>query len=266
MTIKEFAKLCKCNTQTLRYYDRINLLKPENVDSETGYRQYDEEQVLNFVKIKNLQMASFSLGEICFLLTADPVTVDAAFTEKINQQTAVLQQLKKLQKSYQTRHMNEKTKSQAMETMSNYNQEEFGITDAEYREIISRVMEYFDAIGLNYNFEELDGCEYNESDDSSDTKEEYWLNPKDNPEYACVYEKHGWKNVKEFLREIIELDSGEYLFHFEATKEKTANISFCNIVLGMVLNANAFKKMILGCELHDSKDNQNHFWLFKRKK
>ena len=32
MTIKEFASLCGCNTQTLRYYDKIDLLKPVKTD------------------------------------------------------------------------------------------------------------------------------------------------------------------------------------------------------------------------------------------
>jgi len=32
MTIKEFARLCNCNPQTLRYYDRMDLLKPVKVD------------------------------------------------------------------------------------------------------------------------------------------------------------------------------------------------------------------------------------------
>ncbi|MGN0141461.1 MAG: MerR family DNA-binding transcriptional regulator [Roseburia sp.] len=31
MTIKEFSQLCGCNPQTLRYYDREDLLKPVNV-------------------------------------------------------------------------------------------------------------------------------------------------------------------------------------------------------------------------------------------
>ena len=31
MTIKEFARLCGCNPQTLRYYDHVNLLKPVKV-------------------------------------------------------------------------------------------------------------------------------------------------------------------------------------------------------------------------------------------
>ena len=53
MTIKEFAKLCSCNTQTLRYYDRKNLLKPVKVDEWSGYRFYEEEPAIAFVKIKN---------------------------------------------------------------------------------------------------------------------------------------------------------------------------------------------------------------------
>jgi len=64
ITIQGFAKLCGCNTQTLRYYDRIGLLKPERVDEWTGYRYYEEEQALQFVKIKNLQQADFSIEEI----------------------------------------------------------------------------------------------------------------------------------------------------------------------------------------------------------
>ena len=38
MTIKDFSILCGTTTQTLRYYDNINLLKPTYVDYLTGYR------------------------------------------------------------------------------------------------------------------------------------------------------------------------------------------------------------------------------------
>ena len=37
MTIKEFSNLCGCNPQTIRYYDRMNLLKPVKVDDWTGF-------------------------------------------------------------------------------------------------------------------------------------------------------------------------------------------------------------------------------------
>ena len=75
MTIKEFSKLCKCSTQTLRYYDSINLLKPASVDQYTGYRYYEEEQALVFIKIKNLQDASFSIDEIKELLSKDEESI-----------------------------------------------------------------------------------------------------------------------------------------------------------------------------------------------
>ena len=64
MTIKEFACLCGCNPQTLRYYDHVNLLKPVKVDKWSGYRFYEEEQALAFVKIKSLQKAGFTIDEI----------------------------------------------------------------------------------------------------------------------------------------------------------------------------------------------------------
>ena len=69
MTIKEFAHLCGCNAQTLRYYDKIDLLKPVQVDPWSSYRYYAQKQALDFVKIKNLQQADFSISEIKELLT-----------------------------------------------------------------------------------------------------------------------------------------------------------------------------------------------------
>ena len=51
ITIQGFAGLCGCNTQTLRYYDRIGLLIPGKMDPRTGYRYYEEEQALQFGKI-----------------------------------------------------------------------------------------------------------------------------------------------------------------------------------------------------------------------
>lgn len=42
MTISELAKLRKTTTPTLRYYDRIGLLKPDYVDPDTGYMVFSE--------------------------------------------------------------------------------------------------------------------------------------------------------------------------------------------------------------------------------
>ena len=38
MQIKEFAELTGVSVRTLHYYDEIGLLKPSEVDAQTGYR------------------------------------------------------------------------------------------------------------------------------------------------------------------------------------------------------------------------------------
>ena len=83
MTIKQFASLCGCNTQTLRYYDKIGLLKPVKVDSWSGYRYYTKSQAMDFVKIKNLQAADFSIDEIKILLAMSDQQIYEAFDRKI---------------------------------------------------------------------------------------------------------------------------------------------------------------------------------------
>ena len=93
MTIKEFSNLCGCNPQTIRYYDRMNLLKPVKVDEWTGYRYYDEEQALDYVKIKNLQTAGFTIDEIKKLLCADDEAIYEAFSRKISEQKELLQRM-----------------------------------------------------------------------------------------------------------------------------------------------------------------------------
>ena len=45
LRIGEFSKLAKTTVKALRYYDKIGLLKPAMVDSETQYRYYKLEQL-----------------------------------------------------------------------------------------------------------------------------------------------------------------------------------------------------------------------------
>ncbi len=285
MTIKEFAKLCKCNTQTLRYYDKINLLKPINVNVETGYRNYAKEQALDFVKIKNLQLASFSLEEIRNLLTAEPTTVYDAFSAKINQQKETLQKLKKIQESYRTEYMQAKKlldelKAKIENSMVEYNhREEFGLSEEEFEAITQRATDCYDNVCLEKSalLEELDkivgsettaeGMESQPAAEDAEFDDDEYISPKDNPEYECICQKHSWKHAKEFIRDVAVLDNGEYLFYFEMPSgEHSDDFAFCNTVLGIILNANEGKKLLLGCERHHSEDGENHFLLFRRKK
>ncbi len=71
--IGEFSYLCETTLKTLRYYDKIGLLKPEKIDPFTGYRYYSEELLEKYKQIKLLQNAGFSLNQIqCFFEKPDP--------------------------------------------------------------------------------------------------------------------------------------------------------------------------------------------------
>jgi Hg(II)-responsive transcriptional regulator len=63
----ELAKQANVNSETLRYYEREGLL-PEPARSESGYRQYAEEDVKRVRFIKRAQDLGFSLREIKELL------------------------------------------------------------------------------------------------------------------------------------------------------------------------------------------------------
>lgn len=49
--ISEFAKLRGININSLRYYEKIGILKPAYIDEQTGYRYYAPEQVSDLNKI-----------------------------------------------------------------------------------------------------------------------------------------------------------------------------------------------------------------------
>ena len=67
-SIGETARLLGVSTQTLRYYDRENILKPMHINEQTGYRYYSYTQFHTIDRIKYLQGFGLSLGEIGAIL------------------------------------------------------------------------------------------------------------------------------------------------------------------------------------------------------
>lgn len=64
LKIGDIAKLFDINIRTLRYYDEINLLKPDFVDEQTGYRYYAIEQFEKLNTIKYLRALDCSIEKI----------------------------------------------------------------------------------------------------------------------------------------------------------------------------------------------------------
>ena len=96
--IGEFSYLCETTIKTLRYYDKIHLLKPVKIDPLTGYRYYSEDQINILKKIKDLQLSGFSLDEIKDLLKNENKEKLNAQIKKIEDESSkkimILQKLK----------------------------------------------------------------------------------------------------------------------------------------------------------------------------
>lgn len=64
LSITELAKLRRVTSETLRYYDRIGLIKPDYVDPETKYRYYSIRQYERLGTIKELRQLGMSIEDI----------------------------------------------------------------------------------------------------------------------------------------------------------------------------------------------------------
>ena len=102
LTIGKLAKASKVKVDTLRYYERTDLLTPI-ARSQAGYRMYDQKSVDRVRFIKKAQSLGFSLKEIGQLLTFDgsaDATAGDVLTitkQKIYQQDEKIKELKKIE-------------------------------------------------------------------------------------------------------------------------------------------------------------------------
>lgn len=63
-TIGEISTLLGLSSHTLRYYDKIGLLRPTTINEKTGYRYYAYHQLFTLERIRHLQLLGFDLDEI----------------------------------------------------------------------------------------------------------------------------------------------------------------------------------------------------------
>ena len=296
ITIKEFATLCGCNTQTLRYYDKIDLLKPVKVDPWSGYRYYTKSQAIDFVKIKNLQAADFTIDEIKALLTMSDQQVFEAFDRKIAEQSKKLERIKEIQQSYLTEKNNmEKLVQSASDwlfhAISNFEVlREFGISPEDGETVIAKLKEFYERTTLRHlpaapdvqmilNGSVIQGTqqmiEAFESLKEKGYEDTVLLGDQDvgktgdlTPENGeTVWECHGWSFVHEFLNDIPELQKGyEHCFYFNLAEEKYSDdLEFPMFMVAAMLPRLDSDDIRIGCSVERSNDGRNHFVLLRRK-
>lgn len=83
LKIGEFSQLGQVSIRTLRHYDEIDLLHPQLIDEESGYRYYSVKQLEILAQIVLLKDLKFSLKEIKSLIQEDKKIFTAALLKKI---------------------------------------------------------------------------------------------------------------------------------------------------------------------------------------
>ena len=86
-TTGKFAKLANVSERTLRYYDKIGLLKPSKTESN-GYRKYVKEDLRKLQKIILLKKLGFPLEEITIMLLES----DTSWIESLKMQISLVDQ------------------------------------------------------------------------------------------------------------------------------------------------------------------------------
>jgi DNA-binding transcriptional MerR regulator len=67
----EFSQISRVSKRLLHYYDEIGLLKPAQIDPQTGYRYYSASQLPRLNRILALRDLGLSLDHIAVMLQAD---------------------------------------------------------------------------------------------------------------------------------------------------------------------------------------------------
>ena len=295
ITIQGFARLCGCNTQTLRYYDRIGLLTPAKVDEWTGYRYYEEEQAMLFVKIKNLQQADFTIEEIKSLLPGDDDLLMAAFERKIREQKQKLATIQKIQRSYLKEAMDMRNmvneylnfvegrmaKSELWEELGLAGEQETETranVNAMFADWISQCRSAGEEIAKQMNGQDLAVMKNIMEKLKDGNLEGHSLimsvfgdtnNPAEQiPEDAQnIFERSEWEHVSEWIKEIPEvLGNGKKNFFLFKVKEDSCVIDPGFPTLMLAVMASRYNAMNGGmfCNIGLSDDGQNHFTLLQK--
>lgn len=100
-SVGEISKLTNVPIQTLRYYDKMGLLKPAYINEQNNYRYYSINQFIKIDLLKQCKLMGLSLKEIEELLK-DEITADSMIRILEQQRLVLDEKIKELEavKSY----------------------------------------------------------------------------------------------------------------------------------------------------------------------
>ena len=158
LQIKEFAELCGVSVRTLHYYDEIGILKPCFVDGHTGYRFYDENNLIRMQEILFYRELDFSLKDIGKIMLSPDYNKERALSDQKKLLILKKERLERLidaiDKAEKGENVMKSFNNNEFEKYKNEAKEKWGSTDA-YREYADKTKGYskqnFDSVGDGMN-------------------------------------------------------------------------------------------------------------------
>ncbi|WP_340135158.1 MerR family transcriptional regulator [Bacillus cereus] len=105
--ISEFASVGDVTVRALRYYDKINLLKPSDY-TESGHRLYTKDDLYVLQQIQSFKHLGFSLGEIQNIILQRDIETEVFLRQMHFQREVLLAEQERIAKVLS--HMDEMTK------------------------------------------------------------------------------------------------------------------------------------------------------------
>ncbi len=103
-SIGELSKLCNVTDRTLRYYDKINLLKPSYIDPDNNYRYYSAKDILVINIVKKMKYNGFKLDDIKMMLIDNSLEIlEKIYNRKKEEMASQILKLEKMKKRIDTR-------------------------------------------------------------------------------------------------------------------------------------------------------------------
>lgn len=97
LSIGEFSRICEVTPKTLRYYEEIGLLYPENINLDSGYRYYSIKQLEKMILINRLKSYRLSLEEIKAIINKEEFSADELILDTLcHQRNRLLNQTEKI--------------------------------------------------------------------------------------------------------------------------------------------------------------------------
>lgn len=91
LKIGELAAMAGISVKAMRVYEKKNIIKPVQIDKETGYRYYSVGQLQQVEALLALQDMGFTLNEIALIMSGECSKEE--MSELVEQKKALLQEL-----------------------------------------------------------------------------------------------------------------------------------------------------------------------------